>query len=239
MKRFFAVVIILLPALLCGVPAAQEAASNAGEYYFVLLTRPANPPQLSKEAAEALQERHLANIRKLNAEHKLFVAGPFTDDTSLRGIFVLRADSAAQAQEWVTTDPAIQAGRLDGKVYGPWLIDSRAIHDPATPAAMEQYTMIFLRKGEKADAKAAGSDKAMKQHAAFVKKMTEGGKIALAGPFPAGGELQSVEIFRVGTEATTRLAQTDSAVKAGLLTIEIHPWISGKGVLAPGQPMKP
>lgn len=32
--------------------------------------------------------------------------------------------------------------------------------------------------------------------------------------------------------------QEDPTVKAGLLKIEIHPWITGKGVLEPGQPMQ-
>jgi hypothetical protein len=30
----------------------------------------------------------------------------------------------------------------------------------------------------------------------------------------------------------------DPSVKAGLMKPEIHPWITGKGVLASGQPMQ-
>lgn len=79
----------------------------------------------------------------------------------------------------------------------------------------------------------------MKQHPAFVKEMTEKGKIAVAGhfPFTDTGELRGVTIFRVGKEETAKLVLDDPAVKAGLLKPEIHPWITGKGVLAPGQPM--
>jgi hypothetical protein len=70
--------------------------------------------------------------------------------------------------------------------------------------------------------------------------MTAQGYIALAGLFPLGdeGELQGVSIFRIGTERTSMLTKDDPAVKVGLLKTEIHPWISGKGVLAPGQPMQ-
>jgi uncharacterized protein YciI len=80
----------------------------------------------------------------------------------------------------------------------------------------------------------------MKQHPAFVKQMTEQGYIAVAGLFPFSdpGELRGVAIFRVGTEQTATLTKDDPAVKAGLLKPEIHPWITGKGVLAPGQPFQ-
>jgi hypothetical protein len=45
-------------------------------------------------------------------------------------------------------------------------------------------------------------------------------------------------IFRVGAEQTTTLLKEYPDVKAGLLKPEIHPWITGKGVLAPGQTMQ-
>jgi TonB family protein len=67
--------------------------------------------------------------------------------------------------------------------------------------------------------------------------MTEQGNIALAGPFPLSvpGELRGVVIYRVGEEHAAKLAQEDPVVKMGILRAELHPWATGKGVLASGQ----
>ena len=238
----FTRVIVLGMLALTGLAFGQaRAAPNAkpAEYYFVLLSRPANAPQLSKEAGEKLQEEHMANIRKMVAEHKMLVAGPFMDDTVLRGIFVFQADSAAQVQDWANADPAVKAGRLAAEVHGPWLIDPGAIHSPSEPPGMETYTLVLMKNGDYWNPTAPEALDARKQHAAFVQQMTDQGNLAAAGLFPRSdpGELRGVEIFRVGAEQTAKLLQDDPSVKDGLLKTEIHPWATGKGVLASGQPL--
>jgi uncharacterized protein len=217
-----------------------QPAAKPAQYFFVLLNRPANAPQLSKEAGEKLQEEHMANIRKMYGEHKLVIAGPFEEDTLLRGIFVFQADSAAQMQEWADSDPAIKAGRLAAEVHGPWLIDANAIHPPSTPEGMEQYALVLMKRADKWNPDAPGFMEVLKQHRASIEQMTAQGKIAVAGPFPlnAPGELRAVAIFRVGAEETATLLKDDPAIKAGLMKPEIHPWITGKGVLASGQPLQ-
>jgi len=222
---------------------AQASASKdvkVGQYFFVLLNRPANAPQLSKEAGEKLQEEHMANIRKLSAEHKLVIAGPFEEDTALRGIFVFQADSVAQVQDWANNDPAVKAGRLSAEVHGPWLIDGNAIHPPATPEGMEQYSLVLMKRGDKWNPAAPGFMDVIKQHHVFIEQMSAQGYMAIAGPFPLAdqGELRGVAVFRVGVEQTAALVKDDPTVKAGLLKPEIHPWITGKGVLAAGQPVQ-
>jgi uncharacterized protein len=231
--------LIVLSGAVFGQSHSQPAV-KAGQFFVVLLTRPSNAPQLSKEAGEKLQEQHMANIRKLAAEHKLLVAGPFLDDTPLRGIFVLQADSAEQAQEWANQDPAIRAGRLAAEVLGPWLIDPNVIHSPADPPGMEQYTLVLLTRTDQWKSDGLGFNSVVKDHPAFVQRMMALGHLALAGLFPltVPGNLRAVDIFRVGADQTAALLKHDPSVKSGLLKPEIHPWATGKGVLASGRPLQ-
>jgi uncharacterized protein len=221
-------------------PAQTQTETKPSQHFLVLLNRPANAPQLSKEAGSKLQEEHMANIRKMASEHKLLVAGPFMDDTTLRGIFVLQAESAAQAQAWADSDPAIKAGWLAAELHGQWLIDPGAIHVPAEPPGMERYTLVLMTRGEHWNPDAPEFMEVIKRHHAFMQQMTEQGNIALAGPFPLGepGDLRGVVIFRVGEAQAAKLTQEDPVVKAGVLKPELHPWATGKGVLASGQPLQ-
>jgi len=238
-RRVFPLSVLALANFALTQQQTQPSAKPA-QYFFVLLNRPANAPQLSKEAGEKLQEEHMANIRKMYGEHKLVIAGPFEEDTALRGIFVFQADSAAQVQDWANSDPAIKAGRLAAEIYGPWLIDADAIHPPATPEGMEQYTLVLMKTGEKWRSDAPAFNFVVKEYPAFTKAMKAQGYLAVAGLIPLGvqGELRAISIFRVGAEQTATLLKDDPDVKSGLLKPEIHPWITGKGVLASGQPMQ-
>lgn len=103
-------------------PSKSEPAEVKYEmttYYLGLIYKgdkwtPEVTPQTQK-----IQEGHMANIRRLGAEGKLLLAGPFADNTDLRGIFVYKVDTLEEAQALVQTDPAVQAGRLRVELH-PW-----------------------------------------------------------------------------------------------------------------------
>ena len=149
----------------------------------------------------------MANIRKLHSEHKLVIAGPFTDDTALRGIFVFQADSRVLVYDWTHTDPAVQAGRLVAEVYGPWVVEPGAIHEPETSEAMEQYTLVLMNAENSSTPSLAKLMDLMTQHATFVHDQIMAGKIAVGGEFLAQDSrpLRGVIIFRVGADESTRL----------------------------------
>lgn len=83
----------------------------------------------------------MANIRRLAAEGKLTLAGPFQDAGDLRGLFVLDAASIEEARALCATDPAIQAGRLRAEVYTWWSPEGVGV-TPPRPSAAEAEAQI-------------------------------------------------------------------------------------------------
>jgi uncharacterized protein YciI len=100
----------------------KVAASNkTTTAYLAFLTRGAKWTKEQTPATAELQKAHLANIYRLAETKKLVVAGPFGDDTNLRGIFVFKVASIAEARALAATDPAVQAGRLAIDMH-PWIV---------------------------------------------------------------------------------------------------------------------
>ncbi|HEY2169505.1 MAG TPA: YciI family protein [Candidatus Angelobacter sp.] len=196
MKQSFFILVTVF-ALLTGMVVAQSAATSASansqkenatapsqpaiQFFFVLLKRPANAPQMSKEDGDKLQEAHMANIRKLYEEHKLVIAGPFMDNDVLRGIFVMKAASLDQAKEWANSDPAIKAGRLQAEVRGPWMIRPQGIHETDTPTTLEKYSLLLVHQGDKWDPKSPVLQDVVKQHLPYLMGLMSKGSL----PWPA------------------------------------------------------
>ena len=89
--------------------------------YLGFLTRGTKWTPEKTPATEELQKAHIANIVRLAEMKKLVVAGPFGDDGTLRGIFVFKVATLAEAKELAATDPAVKAGRLAVEIY-PWFV---------------------------------------------------------------------------------------------------------------------
>jgi len=100
-------------------------ARDMAVYYVYLLRKgPAWSPASTPEI-DALQEAHLKNLRRLRQEGKLVLNGPLLDSLQLggeiRGIGVLKAQSLAEAREWIGTDPMVKVGRLVFELHA-WMV---------------------------------------------------------------------------------------------------------------------
>jgi uncharacterized protein len=93
-------------------------------YIFLLKKGPTWSPDETPEI-DALQEAHLANLRRLGEIGKLVLNGPLMDSLAtngeIRGIGVLKALSLVEAQNLISTDPMVRAGRLIFELH-TWMV---------------------------------------------------------------------------------------------------------------------
>lgn len=99
----------------------------------------------------------------------------------------------------------------------------RKLH--ADDHGMKKYVMAFLKKGPNRDQDSATAAALMRAHLDNIGRMAKEGKLVLAGPFLDDTELSGIYIFNVETiEEARALTETDPAIKAGRLVMELHPW---------------
>ena len=113
-------------------PATGDAKTDGGgmgQVFLVLLKKGAAWTAEKTDKTRALQEAHMANIRKMWEEKKLIVAGPMGDDGDTRGVFVFAAKDRAQAKAFADSDPAVAAGRLVPEIHS-WWVEKRALPEP-------------------------------------------------------------------------------------------------------------
>src|ERR1700730_8956990 len=98
-------------------------------YTVVFLPRRPDPPAMSGEELDELQQRHLAFNAGLRAAGHIVTNGPLIGqpDESLRGISVYRT-SVDETTRLAQQDPSVQAGRLAIEVC-TWLMPVGALGD--------------------------------------------------------------------------------------------------------------
>ncbi len=92
-------------------------------YYLGLLRRGSKWSPDETSDTERIQEAHLVHIRRMFEAGDLLIAGPFTDDGDLRGVFLFQTETLEEAQALAASDPAVKAGRLVVDIH-PWKVPS-------------------------------------------------------------------------------------------------------------------
>jgi len=131
------------------------------------------------------------------------------------------ACSSNQTKEITVTEYKIEQGAYTMEGY-----DSvRAEKDGADQWGMRKYVMAFLKAGPNRDQSPEERAKLQAQHMENIGRMADEGKLAVAGPFLDDGELRGIYIFNVETvEEAEALTNTDPAIQAGSLVMELKPW---------------
>ena len=97
---------------------------------------------------------------------------------------------------------------------------------------MRKYVMAFLKTGPNTDMDSATGAQLQRAHLDNIFRLADEGKLAVAGPFMDRGELRGVYVFNVSTiEEAQALTETDPAIKAGRLVMELHPWYGSAAMM--------
>ena len=137
MKKYLLPIILIL---IFTVSNDKVTAQTNENLFFVFLNSNPDKEEISEAKVEELQKGHLENIGKLQDEGKLFAAGPFDGGG---GMFILHAGNIDEANDFLTTDPAISANRFNIEVF-PFNICNGDMCGAKEPYTMVTYQLVRL-----------------------------------------------------------------------------------------------
>lgn len=233
-----ALLVVAMMTLIVGTPfrvspnvRAQEKQPEHKmiEFHMALLKR--GPAYNAAGMARDLQTQHIANVVTMLESGKAVIAGPMGDEGDITGILIFRAKSAEEARAWAENDPAVKAGFFTAEMHPWWSED--VMKKPSSPIKLTTAYLALLTRGAKwTPEKTPATEELQKAHIANIVRLAEMKKLVVAGPFGDGGQLRGIFVFKVASLDEARaLAETDPAVKAGRLAMDLHPWLVPEGVL--------
>lgn len=97
---------------------------------------------------------------------------------------------------------------------------------------MKQYVMAFLKAGPNRPTDSAARMKLQMAHLKNIGRLANEGKLIVAGPFLDDQPIKGIFIFNVSTiEEAKKLTETDPAIQAGSLIMELHPWYGSAALM--------
>jgi uncharacterized protein YciI len=95
----------------------------------------------------------------------------------------------------------------------------------------EGWSIGLVRTGRMWDANSGlGAQKLVGEHVAYLGRLIDAGKVTQAGSVigtdegPAADGLIALIVYAVDAEQAAALAQSDPAVRGGLIALDIRPW---------------
>jgi uncharacterized protein YciI len=98
------------------------------------------------------------------------------------------------------------------------------------PAAMKQYWLVLLKKGDNRTQDSLAAAKIQEAHMRNINNLAQSGALVMAGPIGNDGDLRGIFLMDAPDAATVlKLVERDSAVLTGRLKVEVFPWWTEKG----------
>jgi len=237
MKSIRAIILLLVAGLVVSAQEKSQATEKAApahkmvEFHMALLKRVPNWEDIKTPNRMALEKAQTDYVKWLIESGKAVIAGRLTDDGEIRGVYVLRAKTTEEAKAWADDSPAVKSGHLVSELH-PWWSEE-VMKKTTMPESMTTAYLAFLTRGAKwTPEKTPQTEEIQKGHMANILRLAETKKLVVAGPFGDDGTLRGIFVFKVGSlEEAKTLAETDPAVQAGRLALDIHPWQVPEGIL--------
>lgn len=235
MKTFYrlltGVALLLLASPVVWSQQQPEPAHKLTEFHMALLKHGPKWNSAPTLETKRIQQAHVNYVLAALDSGKAVIAGPFTDGGEIDGVYVFRASSAAEAKAWAEGDPSVASGFWVAEMHPWWSED--IFRKPSKPMKLVQMYFAFLTRGEKWTPESTpATEEIQKGHMANINRLAEMKKLIAAGPFGDDGRLRGIFVFRVASlEEAKALTNTDPAVQAGRLAMEIHSWMIPEGIL--------
>src|SRR5690606_31902210 len=121
------------------------------------------------------------------------------------------------------------AKKSDGVGYNA----KKAAKYGADDYGMKKYIFAFLKRGPNRTLDKEEAAKLQTAHLENITRMAKECKLVLAGPFFGNDDLRGIYIFNVETlEEAKELTETDPAIKAGSLVMELKEWYGSAALMA-------
>ncbi len=102
----------------------------------------------------------------------------------------------------------------------------------ADERGMRKYFLAFLKRGPNRNQDSTTAAQLQQAHMDNIQKLAKEGKLILAGPFLDDQDLRGIYIFAVETmEEAQALTQSDPAIQAGRLVMDIRPWYGSAALM--------
>jgi len=223
----------LISASVAAAQQEEEPKSKLVQFQMAIMKKGPKWDSTKVEERNSILQQHIGNVVALLDSGRAIIAGPFTDNTEIAGIFILRASSTAEAKAWVDADPAVKAGLMVAEMHPWWSED--IFKKANSPLKMNTVYFGFLKKGpnrKEGDGDSPEVQDLQKAHIANIIRLADMKKLIVAGPFGDDGLFRGIFVFRVTSlQEAQELSATDPMIKIHRLEIELHPWRVPDGVL--------
>lgn len=97
---------------------------------------------------------------------------------------------------------------------------------------MKQYVIAFLKRGLNDTISKERAAELQNAHLENIQRIAKEGHLVIAGPFLDRGDIRGIYIFDVTSiEEAKLLTETDPAIQAGTLSMELKPWYASAALM--------